>query len=444
MNAPRLLALAASVIVFTLHAEPVPEAAPDAAPLDPREAAKREAWRSAVLIISLLEQGDNRAFPSIRAWLEDFHQIAATTPPPESGKPFPALDTDALVTRNPHFWSAFYEVQPGDPGLALLHSALLLSGGEAQRASALAAFGLQRPAIPEEIKRGLTSVIAHCQSAQAHSAQLVRLGVKLHDLREYAAALKQFDAALEEWPANGCASYERGSTLRMQAIAEARLKDRGNAAASTAEAPPDPPETAEFFARARRHDPLHLLAYQGDNPAMLAGLLALVRSGLPVWETMRKHPEQPLKAGHLRDFSEACRAAAIDDFALVLRQLVVASNKRYSTEDRDVISESLGRLAPTALTAPLLARIGGDTKLPTRQIVVPLAVEPPEVTAIAHEETPAKDAKKSNPDATMKHKGKSATAEKSEASSSKTKRKRTNDGESEKPAKKSKTKKRKS
>ena len=361
MNA-RILIILLACGASALRADPPPEPVPD----DPRQAAKREAWMSAILIISLLEQGDNQAFPGIRAWLEDFHHTAASTPAPEADKPFPPLDADALVTHNAHFWSAFYEVQPGDPGLALLHAALLLSGGEAQRASSLAAFGLQRPGIPEEIKRGLTSLIAHCHSAQAHSTALVREGVALYDRRDFAGALEKLDRAILDWPANGGAHYERAATLRMKATEEVR-RIANEAETAMPEAIADPPGTAECLARARRCDPFHLLAYQGDDPALRAGLMALVRSGLPVWETMRKRPEQPLKTAPLRAFSEACREAAIDDFALVLRQLVVASNRRYATGDRDLIETSLRRLAPAALTDPLRARVSGETRLPARR-----------------------------------------------------------------------------
>ncbi len=376
-----LLLSCATAVSLAAQSEPEPtppEPAPPPPPEEPRDAARREAWTSAVLIVSLLEQGDNASYPGIRAWLDDFRLVAATTPPPEIGKPFPAVATDELVTRNPHFWAAFYEIQPADAGLALLHSALLLSGGEAQRASVVAALGLQRTG-PDSIKRGLRSIIAHCTSAQARSMDLVRLGVRLHDLGGYGAAVKQFDEALREWPANGSAHYERGSSLRMQAITEAR---RTGVLREDAEEPlPDPPETLAAFARARRHDPLHLLAYQGDDAGVKTALLALVRAGLPVWESIRRKPEQSVRTDALRTFSEACREAAIDEFALVLRQLVVAGNRHYGTEDAELIKVCLNRLAPAALTPPLLARLEGETRLPARQIVVPLVVEPPGVTA---------------------------------------------------------------
>ncbi len=356
---------------------PPPEPAPPTPPEEPRDAARREAWTSAVLIVSLLEQGDNASYPGIRAWLDDFRLVAATTPPPEIGKPFPAVAADELVTRNPNFWAAFYEIQPGDAGLALLHSALLLSGGEAQRASVVAALGLQRSG-PDPIKRGLRSIIAHCTSAQSRSMDLVRLGVRLHDLGGFAAAVKQFDEALREWPANGEAHYERGSSLRVQAIAEARRT--GVLKEDTEEPLPDPPETLAAFARARLHDPLHLLAYQGDDAGLKTALLALIKNGLPVWESIHRKPDQSVRTDALRTFSEACREAAIDEFALVLRQLVVAGNRHYGTEDAELIKVCLNRLAPAALTPPLLARLEGEMRLPARQIVVPLVVEPPEVT----------------------------------------------------------------
>jgi hypothetical protein len=345
------------------------------------------------------------------------------------------------VTRNANFWSAFYEVQPGDPGFALLHAALLLSGGEAQRAAAFAAFGLQRPAIPEEIKRGLTALIAYCNSAQARSTELVQMGIRFYDMADFPAALRKFDAAIADWPANGGAYYERGSTLRMKAIAEARLGARELHGAEAPAPPPDPPETAECFARARRHDPLQLLAYQGEDPTMRTALMALVRSGLPVWEAIRKHPDQLVKVAHLRDFSDACRVAAIDDFALVLRQLVVASNKHYAAEDSELIAESLGRLAPASLTPALRVRIGGETKMPTRQIVVPMVVAPPEIAQANGDDPSANDAKKR--ESAEKPKAKSGRSGKPEGSSGKAKRKAADKDSLDKP-KTSKAKKRKS
>ena len=403
MNA-RLLHFILALFAGTAGAEVPPETPVEG----PREAAKREAWTSTVLIISLLEQGDNSAFPGIRAWLEDFHQTAVSTPAPEVGKPFPPVDTDALVTRNPHFWTAYYEVQPADPGLALLHAALLVSGGEAQRALAIATFGLQRSGIPEDIKRGLHSLIGHCQNAQAPSAASVREGTKLYDRRDFSGALAMYERAIAEWPANGTAYAERGLTLRAKAMTEARERSKLQPSALGEDPMNDPPQTTESFAQARRHDPFNLIAYQGDDPAMLTALMALVRSGLPVWEAMRKHPDQLVKHDQLRAFSEACREAVIDDFALVLRQLAVLGQKRYTPDDQQFISVCLRRLAPAAFTGGVLARIGGETRMPARQIVVPAVVEGPEMVLAKTEDAAPEKAKKPDAEPKPKAKGKSS------------------------------------
>lgn len=341
---------------------------------DPREQAKREAWGWAVLVASVLERQDNNAFPGIRAWLADFRRLEAAMPVGGAGVPFPALDSDALVSRNPRFWSAYYEIAPGEPGLALLHAALLLCGGEAQRAAVIATLGMQRGATPVEFRRGLEMVIAGAHAAQAGSQALVRQGVALHDVRHFDGALRKFDAALAEWPANGRAYYERGSTLRLQALADAaRVRPASTAAADEEEPPGDPPGTIEAFAFARRHDPFCVMAYQGEDPAALTGMMALVRTALPIWEAMRKRPEAPATREELRDLSEACRDAGIDEYALAARQQFVARNRHYKSDDVELIVAGVQRLAPAADVGATLARIASDGRL-LRHVAAP---EPP-------------------------------------------------------------------
>src|SRR2546425_438669 len=83
-----------------------------------------------------------------------------TESPPDK---WPALDVDALVSRNPNFWRAYFEIAPGDPGLMLLHAGLLLSAGEATRASYLLVVAGQRPGVPKEIQQGFQIILAHAQ-----------------------------------------------------------------------------------------------------------------------------------------------------------------------------------------------------------------------------------------------------------------------------------------
>jgi hypothetical protein len=226
-----------------------------------------------------------------------------------------------------------------------------------------------------EFKRGLEIVIAGAQAAQAGSQTLVRHGVALHDARLFDGALRKFDAALAAWPANGRAYYERGSTLRLKVLADAAHAHPVSTETGGDEEPPlDPPGTIEAFALARRHDPFCVMAYQGDDPATLAGMMALVRTALPIWEAMRKRPEAPATREELRNLSESCREAGIDEYALAARQQMVARNRHYKSDDVEFIVACVQRLAPAADVSATLARIGSDGRL-LRHIAAP---EPPE------------------------------------------------------------------
>ena len=378
MRRASFIAILCAMAVASLRAEP---ATGDAAG-DPRERAKREAWGWAVLIASVLERQDNNAFPGIRAWLADFRRLETAMPAGDARLPFPALDADTLASRNPRFWSACCEIAPGDPGFALLHASLLLCCGEAQRASVIATLGMQRGGTPVEFKRGLELVIAGAQAALAGSQTLVRHGVALHDSRLFDAALRKFDAALAEWPANGRAYYERGSTLRLKSLADAaRARPVSTATGGDEEPPGDPPGTLEAFAFARRHDPFCVMAYQGEDPAALVGMMALVRTALPIWESMRKRPEAPATREELRDLSESCREAGIDEYALAARQQFVARNRHYKTEDAEFIAACAQRLAPGADVSGTLIRIGSDARL-ARHIAAPESPDEPADPAI--------------------------------------------------------------
>lgn len=107
-------------------------------------AARRTGWQLSLLIIENLEAGDPKEFPGIQAWLNDYRKIAKGIDPKVAPDRWPVLEVDALVTRNPNFWRAFYEIAPGDPGLVMLHAGLLLSAGEAVRATHLIVVASQR------------------------------------------------------------------------------------------------------------------------------------------------------------------------------------------------------------------------------------------------------------------------------------------------------------
>lgn len=336
---------------------------------DPRELAKQDAWNYARVVVAQLERGDNTRYPAIAAWLRDYEKVRQDVEAVAPESSFPKLDSEKLVTRNPNFWAASFEVAHGDPGFALLHSSLLLCGGEAQRAAVFAALGLQRPDVPEDFRQALGEIIAHARAAQARSFALVQAGVKLHDARTFGAALEKYDQALAEWPANGWAAYERGLTLRMKALAEveAPLATEGLTGPGE-DLPSDPPEVIAAFAQARRHDPFQIMAYQGEDPQIVARLMTLVRVGLPIWETIRKQPDSPVTREQLRDLSEACRDAEIPDFAVGVRQQLLARNFRLHPDDTVLVARCLRQLAPASVDL-VLARLESEATLPSRLIV---------------------------------------------------------------------------
>lgn len=353
---------------------------------DPRERAKREAWGWAVLTVSILERGEGGQQPAIGEWLNDFRLVESSVPAFTEAARFPVLDSEALVSRNPRFWRACFAMAPGDPGWSLLHAALLLCGGEAERATTVAELGLQHGAVAPEFRRGLLAVIAAAEAAEAGSRSLVLQGVVLHDARDFDGALRRFDAALALWPANARAHYERGATLRLKAMGDAPRPV--SSSAEPGEPPGDPPATREAFARARRHDPWCALAYQGDDPVAVERFMALVRVALPIWEAVRKRPEGATRE-ELRDLSESCREAGADEFALVARQQLVARNRLYRTEDFELIAECAHRLAGVTGLEAILTRTAGDFRL-VRHLPAPDA--PSTMTDVATGGLPAAEA----------------------------------------------------
>jgi tetratricopeptide (TPR) repeat protein len=205
---------------------------------------------------------------------------------------WPALDVDALLSRNPNFWRAYFEIAPGDSGLMALHAGLLLTNGEAVRASHLLVVAGQRPGVPRALRQGFATMLAAAQKVPGQPDALVRQGIELHDKGQYAEALKQYKEALKLWPQNGFAHYERGLTLRVQELVAAGEKPPKPGTLIVNGGPKQSAAVSAVFAKARRHDPFQIHAYQGDDPEILKGLLALAKTGVPAWEKLVKNQEK--------------------------------------------------------------------------------------------------------------------------------------------------------
>ncbi len=320
------------------------------------EQAKRDGWQSACVGVDLIHPQEG--FPGLTAWMEDFKQADAAVTKAGAHGVFPDLKINDLLVNNPRFWQAFYEVLPGDPGMALIQSGLLLAGGEAQRASTIATLALQRPGIPAAFRKALQEVAARAYAAQQPAIALSEEGVALHDQDKFTEALAKYDAALKLWPNTGWTHYERGFTLRMMAL-KALLEKAGPGKEAEVPKPEDPPEVVRAFAKARQHDPFQLAAYQGSDPAVIKGLSALAKKVKPAWMKVEENSAAALTDAELQTFAEGCQDAGIHDYALVAHGVVVARRGKYLPADLVWISESLAAAAPGVATEKALQALEG-------------------------------------------------------------------------------------
>ena len=315
--------------------------------------ARRNGLEFARVIVQRLEADDQSKFPGIQAWLKDLRKATKDMDANTPVEKWPALDADALIARNPNFWQAYYEIAPGDPGLMMIHSGLLLSAGEATRALQIIVVALQRPEIPKEFRSALMGLLSTAMKAGEASNALVNEGIKLHDKGEYAGALRNYEDAIAAWPQNGFAHYEIGYTNYVQALVAAGEKPPVQGAVIVNGKKDLPAKTRAAYAKARQHDPLQYMAYQGDERAVIDGFMALAAKGMPVWQKLAKDVEKKIDVKALQEFAEGCQEAGIHELGLAVRQIMVARRGRYAPSDHPYFTTSLQKLAPGEQTDAL-------------------------------------------------------------------------------------------
>lgn len=286
-----------------------------------------------------LQASDTTRFPGIRDWMakegKTFNELDKAKPDDAWRK----LDSRKLVKHNANFWQMYYEVVPGDPGLAMLHADVLLAAGDAERAQTILRLTLHRGDLDENTQKIFYSIIHHCGAFMAPSHKLVRAGIALHDKGDFAGALKQYDDALRLWPLNGWAVYERGTTFL--------VRDKGST-----------DEVVEAFARSREFQPFQFHAWQGRK-ADIPGMMEMLTQMSALWEPSLKDIKHVMKQEDLLKTSEILQLAEVDDLALVVRQIYIVRKGRYGPEDHPFISKSLRRLAPGLQAEATLKKLSG-------------------------------------------------------------------------------------
>lgn len=321
------------------------------------------AWHFAVAIVGNIEKNDTADFPGVRGWLKDFHTVQEKVGDGDKAKPFPAVDSDALVTRNANWWAAYYEIAPGDPALLALHSLLLLAGGEPQRAQQLAAISTQRPGIPKLYRQALSTVLNESFKAMERSRAITNAGVQLHDEGDYDGAIKKYDEALVRNPANGWTHYERGFSIRIRALVKAGKPVPKNGQFTINDPDPEMPEEKEIaaaFKLARQHDPFQVNAYQGKDKKVIDAILPVREKLVPAWQLITSDLSKLQGDDTILQLAEGCDKAGIPDYALVARQIVIARRKRYAPEDHPILSANLRELAPGPAIERTIKQLAGE------------------------------------------------------------------------------------
>ena len=331
----------------------------------PEDEARAGAWKLAAVFVTQMEKNDTADFPGLREWLKDFHAVLDRIGDGDTTRPFPAVDSDALATRNANWWAAYYEIAPGDPALLALHSLLLLAGGESVRAQHLAAIAMQRPGIPELYRRALRFVLQESQKALSRSRAITDAGVRLHDAGDFDGAMKKYDEALVLNPANGWAHYERGFSIRMRALVKAGkpLPKNGQVKINDPDTMdlPEEKDVAAAFALARRHDPFQFTAYQGSDQKVIAAVAPVHEKLRPAWELITSDVSKLQSDQTIFELARGCHEAGIAEYALVARQIVVARRKRYAPEDHPILSANLRELARGEAIERTIKRLSGET-----------------------------------------------------------------------------------
>ena len=348
----RVLLLVLSLLCF--RGAPVLAAA--AAPGTAVQDAQRAGWDTASVLAQGMAAADARRFPGIHDWLKEY-RAAGGTPGKRSGTaPVPKPDVDRLVTRNAAFWRAYFEMSPGDPGTMLMHAALLLAGGEASRCAYVLLIARQNPDIPTPMLEAMNALLEHSQRALQWGAQRVAEAAKLHEDGSPAAAIPRLHALIDAWPGNGLAHYELGLALNAQQYVAAGRSPPARSRLSIHSELEPAAEARAAYARARRHDPLLIRAYQGDETASGDVLVVLGKTVRPLWEIIARDTQAQARDEVLRRLAAALHEAGIPELALAAGQVLVGREGGYDEDDRKAVAGELRALAPAAVD-PVLRRL---------------------------------------------------------------------------------------
>ena len=295
--------------------------------------ARQEGWQEVLDLLPALDEQPETDYPGVAALTRELNSLAAAT---HGGRGVPPLAIDRVVDHNPDFWRAYYEIAPGDPLMAMLHTGLLLAAGEAARADAVATLAINFGRMSLEYRKELVRLDAYAdlllQGGQTAPPAEARHGGS----PDYAALAVKAGAMLRVWPRNPAALADL-------------TRARWGLAGKPARLAPDSP-AGESLAALRSADPFFALdpAVTGPEPA---ATVEARRLWLLINDDKAIGDEQVLA-----QFAAAAQAAGDDEAALAARSLLAGRNTGLPPLDEAFVRRSLERL----LGAPASAAVCDD------------------------------------------------------------------------------------
>lgn len=268
-------------------------------------------------------------------------------------------EVDRLTVANPHFWNAWFEFDPRDSSLLMLHASLLMEAGELFRASLVLTVGVQ--ALPLNVQE---RVFWLTQQARTHFTAFRRLD----ELREQekawggrrSAREAGLGAMLREWPADG---------FTLEALLQSRIGMRpGQTANDDGPIALDAKQrkrVAWELAQLRRANPVAAVRYAEDRTAAaeFGRLWARITDESAATESRE-----------LVRFAALAQQLRLGELALVSGRAVAARRGFLAPADLAFARDSLALVLPPPEAAALAARLESG-QLPSFRLTRP--PEPP-------------------------------------------------------------------
>ncbi len=299
---------------------------------------RKSGWTTALEMLSKLEKADNEKFAGILAFSSDVRRVEKSIDSTKPKHEWNLFETAPLLHRNPNFWRAMLESDPSEPAFKFVHIGLLMTSGEIDQAHNLIHLLLHDAEIKQMDRDRLKWFDSMTHQMLSDSFRHLSQGIKMHDSKDFDAAIKIYEDVLSIWPQSSAAQYEIGYSMRMSKR--------------------DP---SKHFENCRRLDPLNLAAHQGEYSPEIAPARQEVGQVIQLWkESLKSKSSADDKV--LLKFAQGCQNAApieirFHELALVARQIVVSRKGGYDDQDREFIALSLRQLVPGPITEETLRRL---------------------------------------------------------------------------------------